>query len=1056
VTKRQSKSIPKPRRKTPAVANNGPRLVVGIGASAGGLEAFRTFFANMPADSGMAFVLVQHLSPQHESMLAKLLSAGTAMPVVEATDRLKLAADHVYVIPPNATLRIGGGQLLVSRPAPPREHRYPVDTLFSTLAKDQKEKAVCIILSGGGSDGTEGVKLIKEHGGLAMAQAEFDHQAMNGMPFNAAATGLVDHVMPVAEMPAKLIAHAGHLHAVAPRKTAEGTLADAEEHLSMICSLLRGAVGHDFSHYKDQTLVRRIQRRMQILQVDSTPAYIERLRKDPHEINRLFRDLLIGVTAFFRDPEAFEALAAQALASLLDGKDADDTVRVWVPACATGQEAYSIAVVLKEAAEKLGVRPSFQLFATDIDEHAVKVARSARYPKAQFAEVPAARVARWFAADGDHFCPVKEIREMCIFSTHSVVKDPPFSRLDLISCRNLMIYLDATLQDRLLRTFHYALRPGGSLFLGTSENVTRHGKLFTVLDAKHRVFKRRDALASLPAFPSRPVAPDGTASAGRSTPLAESRLEKASRRVVDKHVPAYVVVDGNQDVVRFSGEIDRYLGPSPGAASLGFFTLIRRSLRSAARAALSKAIATGQPVTQDAVPIEVEGRRSFVDLIVEPVPDSDEGLCVVVFVERKPVPGRAPAEDERTHTSDTERELLATRERLEATVEQLEISNEEAKSANEEYQSVNEELQSANEELETSKEEMQSINEELQTVNAELNSKSETLQRLNSDLKNLLDSTQIATLFLDRQLLITGFTPPMAALFHVRDTDQGRPVGDIVSRLSYDALEADAAQVLRDLSMVEREVSLKHGGNSFLMRLRPYRTVDNVVDGVVITFVDVTERRKADDIRSHLIDELNHRVKNTLATVQSIVAQSLKGSVSAEDRDKLDARLTSLARTHNLLARESWAQISLRQLLLQEFEPYQVEQDGRFVADGPDIDLSSGAGLTLGLAFHELATNAAKYGALSTPAGQLRVTWTITGSEEAQVLRLEWAERGGPPVKPPTRKGFGSALIQRGVEYALDGTVDIDFRPDGLVLQLEIPISSLAAGQDDSHHVGQA
>lgn len=475
-----------------------PALVVGIGASAGGLEAFRTFLSHMPADSGMAFVLVQHLSPNHESLLPELLSTKTEMKVTQAANGMKLAGNQVYVIPPNATLRIGQGELLVSKPAPAREHRRPVDSLFSTLGETYGERAVCVILSGGGSDGSEGLKVVKETGGLTIAQAEFDHHALVGMPRSAAATGLVDYVLPVEEMPAKLIAYVQHLQRVQSHKGADGTRVDATEHLSKVCALVRGATGHDFSHYKEKTLVRRIQRRMQVLQLDSMPTYIEKLRKDPREVDLLFRDLLIGVTHFFRDPAAFETLESKVIGPLLQGMTAEDTVRVWVPACATGQEAYSIAILLKEAAEKFGVRPSFQLFATDIDERAITIARAARYPRAALGDMLESRRSRWFSTEGDFLCPVKEIREMCIFSTHSVIKDPPFSRLDLISCRNVMIYLDTTLQDRLLRTFHYALKPGGGLFLGTSENVTRHHKLFAALDQKQRLFQRRDAVAALP------------------------------------------------------------------------------------------------------------------------------------------------------------------------------------------------------------------------------------------------------------------------------------------------------------------------------------------------------------------------------------------------------------------------------------------------------------------------------------------------------------------------------------------------------------------------------
>jgi two-component system CheB/CheR fusion protein len=1042
-----------PRKRVPGgkprhdAGKRAPRLIIGIGASAGGLQAFKTFFANMPANSGMAFVLVQHLAPQHESMLAELLRSATAMQVVEAADRTSLAADHVYVIPPNATLRIADGKLRVSKPAPAREHRRPVDTFFSALAEDQGENAVCIVLSGGGSDGTEGLRAIKEHGGLTMAQAEFDHHAMSGMPMSATATGLVDHVLAIEEMPAKLIAYGKHLRVVESRKGPDGTREDAAEHLAKICALLRGAVGHDFSRYKEKTLIRRIQRRMQVVQIDSTPAYIERLRKEPREADLLFRDLLIGVTHFFRDPAAFDALEVQVIAQLVHGKGADDTVRVWVPACATGQEVYSIAILLKEAADKLNARPNFQIFATDIDEHAVTAARAARYPKSQLADMSAARLERWFAVDGEHLCPVKEIREMCIFSTHSAIKDPPFSRLDLISCRNLMIYLDTGLQDRLIRTFHYALRSGGYLFLGTSENVTRHNKLFAALDHKHRIFQRRDAAASLPVLTMGADADATSHSTTRPAPPAENGLERSARRLMEKHVPAYVIVDGNHDVLRFSGQTDKYLGPSPGAASLNFFNLIRRGLRPGARAALAKALATRRPVTHEALAIEVNGRRQLVDLSVEPLPDSEAGLCVIAFLDRNPeANGKGSADATQTLSVEAlEKELRTTRERLEATVDQLETSNEEMKSANEEYQSVNEELQSTNEELETSKEEMQSINEELQTVNAELNSKSDSLQHLNSDLRNLLDSTQIATLFLDRQLRIRSFTPPMTDLLHVRDGDHGRPVTEIVSRLSYDGMRKDASRVMRDLSVIEREVGIKDDGLSFLMRLRPYRTVDNVIDGVVITFFDITDRKKAENLRGHMMDELNHRVKNTLATVQSIAAQSLKGGSSAPGLQAFNARLVALSRTHDLLARESWTAVPLRDLLLKELEPYRSEQHDSFLVEGPDLDLNSKAGLALGMAFHELATNAAKHGALSKPTGQVRVTWKVVRSADPHTLQLKWLETGGPPVTKTDKKGFGTFVIQRGLALELDGEVEVDFAPNGLVYTVELPMPAAAA-----------
>ena len=1034
------------------VSGKTPRLVVGIGASAGGLEAFKTFFANMPADSGMAFVLIQHLDPQHRSLLAELIRSSTTMEVDEARDQMPLAADHVYVIPPNATLRVQGGKLRVAKPAPAREHRRPVDTFFSSLAEDQQERAICIILSGGGSDGAEGVGAIKEHGGLTMAQAEFDEHAMRGMPSSAAATGFVDHVLAIKAMPAKLVAYAEYLRAVEPRKGPDGTREDTAQYLGRICGVLRASVGHDFGQYKTKTLVRRIQRRMQVLQIDSTSGYLSYLRSEAKEAALLLREFLIGVTQFFRDPPAFEGLAKQVIAKLVRVRNASDVVRVWVPGCATGQEVYSIAILLKEAADKFTVKPNFQIFGTDIDEATISTARAARYLKSSFTGMSAARRDRWFVADREHFSPVKEIREMCIFSVHSVIKDPPFSKLDLISCRNLLIYLEGVAQDRVLRTFHYALRPGGFLFLGPSETVTRQSKLFVAVDSKLRIFQRRDAVSSLPAQLSG-LLPDPASHGSNRNPVPiENGIEKSVRRLMDRHAPAYVIVDGNHDVLRFSGMTDKYLGPSPGAASLNLFSLIRRGLRPAARGALAKAVATGQPARHDVLAIEVNGERQLVDLVVEPVPDSDAKLCVVAFLDRKlEATDKGPIGAQSRPIAALEKELKATRERLEATIDQLETSNEELKSVNEEYQSVHEEMQSTTEELETSKEELQSINEELQTVNAELTSKNATLVHLNSDLKNLLDSTQIATLFVDSQLQIRSFTPTLTDVLHVRDSDVGRPVTEIVSRVAYDDLAKDAARVMRDLLVVEREVTIQ-GGSTFLMRLRPYRRVDNVIDGLVITFVDISERKHADDIRLHMIDELNHRVKNTLATVQAIAKQSFKETADAKGLEGFERRLISLSRTHGLLARGSWRGAPLRALVDQELDPYRVEDRVNVVVDGPDVHLKPNATLALALALHEMATNAAKYGGLANGTGQVRVTWEIMRAIEADSLRLGWVESGGPTVRRPARKGFGSLVIERGLTVELGGQVEANFDPSGLRYTILLPLTSVEASATGPSH----
>lgn len=819
-------SAKKTPRAEPATSKASARLVVGIGASAGGLEAFQTFFDHMPADSGIAFVLVQHLDPNHKSMLVDLLRTHTEMTVTEAADGLRVAPNRIFIIPPNSTLTVSGGTLRVSKPAPAREHRRPIDTFFASLAEDQGELAVCIVLSGTGSDGTVGLRKVKELGGLTLAQGDIDATAMSGMPQSAAATGLVDHILPVAQMPALLVDYHQHLHKIAPQKDGDGTRRDMAAHLATICALLRAGTGHDFSKYKHNTLVRRIQRRMQVLRIDTVPAFIERLRKEPRQVDLLFHEFLIGVTQFFRDPQAFQVLETTVIPKVIANEGAHAQIRIWVPACATGEEVYSIAILVKEALERPGTTPQVQIFGTDIDDAAVAIARAARYPK-KLEGVSRERIERWFAEDGEEHCPVREIREMCIFSTHSVTKDPPFSKLDLISCRNLLIYMEPDLQDRLMQTFHYALRPGGYLCLGQSESVTRKTKLFETLDKKHRIFVRReittaapDFLVSAPATKPEPAVP-------RPAARAIDPIDADVRRVMEKHSPAYVVIDRHHEILRFSGgEVGRYLEPSPGTASLNLLSIVRKGLRPAVRAAVQKAFRVAEPVSTEHTAIKIEGRNRSIRLIVEPILDergAGPERWLVVFQEVASRDAKAPSSMSHPDVQALEQELQTTKTQLRSTVDELETSNEEMKSANEEYQSVN---------------------EELQTINAEMSSKNETLTRLNSDLKNLLDSTQIATVFLDSKLHIKYFTPAMTDLFHLRDSDRERPITDLVARMHYADLRRDVARVLRTLASIEHEVRIDESDTVFLMRIRPYRTVDNVIDGVVITFVDITARKQ--------------------------------------------------------------------------------------------------------------------------------------------------------------------------------------------------------------------
>jgi two-component system CheB/CheR fusion protein len=1157
-----------------------PSLIVGIGASAGGLEAFRAFLTQMPADSGMGFVLVQHLDPHHKSMLVELLAAHTGMPVLTADDGTFVAANHVFVIPPDATLIIEDGRLGVTKPAPARQNRRPIDTFFTSLAESQGETAVCIVLSGSGSDGSLGLQKIKEFGGLCLAQAAFDETAMSGMPQSAAATGLVDYVLPVEAMPAKLIEYQRQLAEVADRKDGDGSRGDMPQHLATITALLRTRIGHDFGQYKENTLVRRIQRRMQVLQIDDVPEYIGRLRKEPGQVEALFGELLIGVTEFFRDADAFKALQETAFPQLIAaGAEAATPVRLWIPGCATGEEVYSLAIMLQEVMQQRGVTASAQIFGTDIDAHAVAFARSGRYRK-PLTGISAERLGRWFAKEGEDYCPIKSIREMCIFSTHSVVKDPPFSKLDLLSCRNLLIYLKADLQDRILRTFHYAIRPGGYLFLGSSENVTRHTALFEVRDKKHRVFQRREGSAGTPGFALDPVVnrPPQPSAARIESPESD-RLDKIGRRIMEKYWPAYVIIDKHHDILRFSGgEVGPYLKPSQGAASLNLFNVLRKGLQHAARAAIQAARGGQQRVVHENLAAKLNGQDRLVTLIVEPILENalEAGHCIVAFQEvdsaaaSAAVPVLPDAADARLQA--LEQELRATKARLAALQDDHDTTYEEMKSANEEYQSVNEELQASNEELETSREEMQSINEELQTVNAEMNSKNEMLARLNNDIRNFLDSTQIATIFLDNELHIKSFTPMATDLFNLRDSDRGRPLTELVSTLKYTNLRRDVQKVLSSLSTVESEVQLADASDTFVMRIRPYRTIDNVIDGVVMTFVEITDRKayevrlaereqrfralvdassqivwttnaageieedspswrqftgqtydqwkgfgwldaihpddrervnalwqkavtdkstanveyrlrhasgawRWNDVRAvpliaddsvkgwvgmnldisdrkeaeaqheFLLRELNHRVKNTLATVMAIALQTLKGAPSPQEfRKAFLARIVALANTQDLLTRAASREVLLKDLVLMELAPYQDDKHPRWTIAGTEIVLRPEATRALGMALHELATNAAKYGALSRTTGRVEVTWQVEGANGAQQLHLSWAETGGPPVEAPTRKGFGSRVIEQGLMHELNATVRQDFDPGGVRCTMIVPLPAPDGG----------
>src|SRR5215213_2598019 len=873
-------------------SRNGSAIpIVGIGASAGGIGALETLVPLFERGAGLAYVVVQHLDPERKSALTGLLRRIAKIPVIEIADQVTIEADHVYVIPPNAALAISDNRLQISPPVEQRFQRTPIDGFFISLAEANGECSAGVILSGTGSDGTIGLRAIKEQGGLTVAQdgAEYD-----GMMRSAVSSGMVDFVLPLEKIPARLNDYFSHLTNVEGRKGADGVRPHAADHLAQIAALLRTRTGHDFSGYKDKTVARRVQRRMQVLQSDEVPEFIERLRKEPKELDALLQDLLIGVTNFFRDPPAFEALEREVIPQLFEGKGPDDTFRVWVPGCSTGEEAYSIAILLREHMPKQRA-PKLQIFASDIDEHSLQIARTGRFPSTIAKDIPPARLERHFVREDGTYRIASDLREICLFSSHNLLRDAPFSKLDLIACRNLLIYLTPELQNRLIPLFHYALNDGGFLFLGSSENVTRHSRLFSTVDKQHRIFSRRPQLERrLPEFPL--TAPQGAQR--QLVPTARDAAEReplqalAERQLLERYSPAYVVVNAEGDLLHGSARTGKYLELAAGAPRTDIYSMARPGLRPDLRAAVHKAASTGQVAIHKNIAVGTNGGRQTIDLIVHPIRTAASGdsIYMVVFQD---VGGIRAASDEEivgsgeelesANLRQLEMELRTTRERLQTTTEELESSNEELKSGNEELSSMNEELQSANEELETSKEELQSINEELQTVNSELNARVDELSRANSDIANLLESTQIATVFLDRSLQVKSFTPAAKDLFRLVESDTGRPITHVRARFQSDTVQEDAERVLRTLSTIERQIEGSDNDARYIMRMMPYRSIDNVISGVVITFLDIT-RITAAETR---IGELTADLRNRLQSLETLLNLLPIGILIVED-DRAD------------------------------------------------------------------------------------------------------------------------------------------------------------------------
>jgi two-component system CheB/CheR fusion protein len=831
--------------------------IVGLGASAGGLAAIEAFFGAMPADkeSGMAFVVVQHLDPDHKSILMDLVKHYTKMPVCKVEDGMKVQPNCAYIIPPNRDMAFLKGKLHLLEPSAPRGLRLPIDYFFRSLAQDQHERAICIVLSGTGTDGTMGLKAIKAEGGMAMAQAP-ESAAYDGMPRSAIGTGLVDFILPPDKMPDQLIAYVEHAFGHRPKPIISPD--DSDGSLQKVFILLRAQTGHDFSLYKQNNIHRRIERRMAVAQIDRLEDYVSYLRQIPLEVEMLFRELLIGVTNFFRDPPAFESLQEHVIRHLFAGSPGE-SVRIWVPGCSTGEEAYSLAILIREYLDELKQNYRVQIFATDIDAYAVEKARAGAYPNSISADVSPERLARFFAQDpnGGSYHISKSIRDLVVFAEQDALKDPPFSRLDLISCRNLLIYLGGEAQKKILPLFHYALNQDRYLFLGNSETIGEFMNLFAGVDSKWKIYQRKGVVtpraAIAPYMP--PLAAEGTvgraSSAGAAVHQGGAR-DLAEQVLLEAYVPASVLINADFDVLYIHGRTGKYLEPAAGDASLNLLHMAREGLRMELTAAARKALTQQAPVRYEGLQVKSNGDTSVVNLIVQPVtkPEAARGLLMVIFEDVTPADHPAveaavePFSEQKQRLLTLERELRTKSEYLQTIIEELETTNEELKSTNEELQSSNEELQSTNEELETSKEELQSVNEELVTVNTELQKKIEELSRTNNDMNNLMASTNIGTLFLDHQLRIQRFTPATARVINLIQTDIGRPVSDIVSRFKgYDRLVTDVRAVLETLIPKETEVQTQEG-QWYAMRIQPYRTLENVIEGAVLTFVEITEQKE--------------------------------------------------------------------------------------------------------------------------------------------------------------------------------------------------------------------
>ena len=1175
--------------------------VVGIGASAGGMDAVTQLLRALPNDTGLSFVVIQHLAPDHASNLAEILSRATNMPVGEVRDEPEVEPNRVYVIPPGRDMVIAGGKLKLM-PQDRYGRRHGIDHFFASLAEDCAHQAIGVVLSGAMSDGTLGLEAIKAAGGITFAQN--DTAQHDSMPRSAVASGCVDFVLPPHKIAEELARIASHPY-VAPTPKLEELGAEPSSY-ARIAEIVYGALGVDFTHYKPNTLLRRITRRMVLLKIKSMKEYEDCLQRDPAEIEALFQDILISVTTFFRDPDSFDRLAKTVFPKLLAGRARSEPVRIWTLGCSTGEEAYSLAMVFAECAEAVNSPVPLQLFATDLNSTCVAKARTGVYPASIEQQISPERLKRFFSKEEAGYRISKDIRERCIFSRHNILSDPPFSRIDLISCRNMLIYMEPVLQQQVMAILQYALKPGGYLWLGRSETAGASRALFDAEDARHKIFVRRPG-GTAPSLPFRPASggvrndPFLRATPDLKEPSRADLHKEADRLLLAKYVPPGVVISEAMDIVQFRGNTGAYLAPAAGAPSAHLFKMLREGLLVGVRAAILRAKAEGRLVREER--LRVKGDSGIRELAVEVVPiktgDGKQSGYLVLFEEYgKPTGvsvGRSTDHEGETTASDQlmavtndevvrlTQELAATREYLQVVIEQQEAANEELQSANEEAQSANEEMQSVNEELETSKEEIQSSNEELATVNDELNSRNEELSRLNTSLQlsrdyaeSIVSSMRSPLVVLDARLRVKTASAAFYETFQVDPTEtEGRLIYDLgngqwnISRLrilleellprsrhidDYEvhhnfetigarimvlnaqrlaaaaerepliilAIEDVTDRARADEALRESQGRLRHAADAAGLTYvevdferRRMRTAENfatvmgyaspaeeatntaagtalLLDHIVpldrprveaalqsgvqlgkidyrvrgddqierwiesvwsiekapdgkplrafATNLDVTEMKRAEEHTQLLMAEVNHRAKNLLAVVQAIARQTAKESDPASFVARLSDRLDGLATSQDLLVKSNWQGVEVSDLVKGQLAHVKDMIGERVLLKGPPARFKPGAAQGIGMALHELATNASKYGALSDNVGRVYISWQVADAP-ISTFSMRWLEDGGPPVEAPTRKGFGQSVIGRMVEAAVDGMVEIDYQGSGLSWKLSAPIA---------------